>query len=129
MTTINATFDIANWDEHRFDVRAGAGKLTRAKVAKTYRGDIEGSSITEWLMAYSPDGEATFVGLERIDGTVAGRTGTLVVQHVGGFHAGAARADLAVVTGACTGDLAGATGTGDFLADPAGKVHLELSFG
>jgi hypothetical protein len=128
MTTINASFDIADWDEHAFDVHAGTAKLTRAKVAKTYTGDLTGSSTTEWLMAYEADGNATFVGLERIDATVAGRSGTLVLRHVGAFADGAATADLTVVAGAGSGDLAATTGTGHFRADPAGKVTLELTF-
>ncbi|MCU1502541.1 MAG: hypothetical protein JWM12_1895 [Ilumatobacteraceae bacterium] len=127
MTNITASFDVTKWDEHEFDVHAGAGKLTKAHVTKTYTGDIDGTSTTEWLMAYAADGTAAFVGLERISGTVAGRTGTLVLQHVGGFADGAAKAALTVVTGSCAGELAGAVGAGDFVADPAGTVALELT--
>ena len=126
--TIAARFDVTNWDEHEFDRHAGAGKLTRAKVTKSYKGDISAESLTEWLMSYSDDGTAWFVGLERIIGTVGEREGTLVVQHVGRFEDGAATAELTVVGGACSGDLHGATGTGTFVADPAGKVSLQLAF-
>ena len=97
-TQIKASFDVSNWDEHQFDVRAGAGKLTRANVSKAYSGDIEGDSVTQWLMAYAEDGTATFVGLERINGTIDGRDGTLVLQHVGAFEGGAAKAELTVVS-------------------------------
>jgi hypothetical protein len=79
-------------------------------------------------MAYAEDGSATFVGLERINGTVAGRSGTLVVQHLGTYQDGAATAELAAVAGWGGGELAGVTGTGDFRADPAGTVRLELVF-
>ena len=68
--TIAATFDVTAWDEHQFDRHAGTGKLTRAKVNKSYHGDISADSLTEWLMSYSDDGTACFVGLERIIGTV-----------------------------------------------------------
>ena len=54
MTTLNATFEVTSWDEQPFDERAGLAKLTRASVAKSYSGDVDGSSATEWLMAYSP---------------------------------------------------------------------------
>lgn len=125
-TTISASFEVTNWDEHQFDRRAGTAKLTRAKVGKSYTGDITGDSVTEWLMAYAADGTATFVGLERIDGTISGRRGALVLQHVGAFQDGAATADLTVASGSCTGEFAGASGRGDFRADPAGTVRLEL---
>jgi hypothetical protein len=127
-TEITASFEVTAWDEHQFDRRAGAGKLTRAKVTKAYKGDIEGESVTEWLMAYSNDGSASFVGLERLRATIAGRQGTLVLQHVGDYKDGAAKADLAVIEGAGSDELSTTAGRGDFVADPAGRVRLELSF-
>ncbi len=129
MTTITASFDVTKWDEHRFDVRAGAAKLTKARVTKAYKGDIQGDSVTEWLMAYASDGTASFVGLERINGSVGGRTGTLVLRHVGTYADGAAKAELSVVGGSCAGEVAGAHGAGEFVADPAGRISLDLTFG
>ena len=54
-------------------------------------GAIEGTSSIEYLMSYSVHGTATFVGLERVSGTVDGKTGTLIVQHFGSFSEGKAR--------------------------------------
>lgn len=125
---VSATFEVRSWDEIPFDEEAGMAKLTRASVTKAYSGDIEGDSVTEWLMAYADDGSATFVGIERIRGTIADRRGSLVLRHVGTFEDGAAKAKLFVVAGAGTDGLATARGTGDFLADPGGSVHLDLTF-
>jgi hypothetical protein len=125
-TGIKATFAIDDWDEQEIDEHDDTAKVTRAVVAKTYSGDIDGTSYTEWVMAYAEDGTATFVGVERIRGTIAGRQGTVVLRHVGGFEDGAAKAELTVVAGAGSGDLAGATGSGSFLADPNGSVALDL---
>ena len=80
-------------------------------------------------MAYADDGSATTVGLQRIRGTIAGREGSLVVQHVGGYADGAATAALTVVAGAGSGELAGVSGSGDFRADPKGTIRLTLDFG
>ena len=121
---INATFEIKGWDEQPFDEAVGVAKLTKATVAKEYAGDVEGTSATEWLMAYHPDKSAEFVGLERIKGTIDGRRGSLVLQHVGTFEDGAAKATLTVVSG--TDELKGATGTGQFVADPAGRITLTI---
>jgi len=93
-------------------------------VQKKYSGQVDGTSATEWVMSYNSDGSAAFVGLERIRGTIAGRTGTLVLQHVGQFRDGAATAALTVVGG--TDELGQATGGGDFVADPAGSIRLSL---
>ena len=104
-TMIRASFEVTNWNETPFDERTDAAKLTAATVIKTYSGEIEGSSVTEWLMAYADDGSATFVGMERITGTIVDRSGTLVLQHVGSFEDGAAIAELTVVEG-CGGGAA-----------------------
>ena len=75
-------------------------------------------------MAYAPDKTATYVGIERIKGTVGGKHGSLVLLHDGAFADGAATATLRVVSG--TDELAQAAGTGKFRADPAGSMTLEL---
>jgi Protein of unknown function (DUF3224) len=121
MTThIEARFEIANWEETPFDDGVGVSKLTEALVDKSYSGDIDGTSATKWLMAYAPDKTATFVGIERIKGTVGGKRGSLVLLHEGGV----ATASLRVVSG--TDELTDATGGGKFRADPAGAVMLDL---
>jgi hypothetical protein len=121
---IEAGFEIASWDETPFDDGVGVSKLTEALVAKTYSGDIDGTSTTKWLMAYAPDKTATYVGIERIKGTIGGKRGSLVLIHEGAFEGGAATATLRVVSG--TDELAGASGGGKFRADPAGSVTLDL---
>jgi hypothetical protein len=127
MTTLNATFEVTSWHEQPFDEQPGTAKLTQASVGKTYSGDVDGSSATEWLMAYSPDSRASFVGLERITGSVGGNRGSLVLRHVGSYADGVAKADLAVVSG--TGQLADVTGHGTMVADPGGRVSLTIEVG
>jgi len=122
MTT--AEFGIDSWDENPFDEEGRVAKLTTALVKKRYSGAIDGTSVTEWVMAYNGE-TADFVGIERIRGTVDGRSGTLVLRHVGRFGDGVAKADLLVVSG--TDQLDGVTGTGSMVADPAGKVELTLT--
>jgi hypothetical protein len=125
--TVEAKFTVDSWNEQPFDEIPDTSKLTRASVTKSYTGDVEGTSTTEWLMSYADDGSATFVGLERIVGKVGGHKGTLVLQHVGAYADGTATAKLSVVKGAGSDDLAGVTGEGDFTADPAGSLTLRLS--
>ena len=121
---IQATFEIKDWDEQPFDEAVGVSKLTRASVVTEYAGDIEGTSATEWLMSYAPDKSAAFVGIERIKGVIGGRKGSVVLQHAGTFEDGTARATLTVVSG--TDELKGASGTGEPVADPAGRVTLKI---
>ena len=121
---IEATFEVASWDETPFDDSDETTKLTEALVAKKYGGDIKGTSTTKWLMAYAPDQTALYVGIERIKGTVGGRNGTLVLLHDGSFQDGVASADLRIASG--TDELSNAGGTGKFRADPAGSITLVL---
>ena len=65
-----------------YDERDGR-RLTRASVTQRFEGDITGDGSSEWLMAYQPDGSARFVGLQLVEGEVAGRRGTFVLQNAG----------------------------------------------
>lgn len=121
---IEAQFEIARWDETPFEDGDDATKLTEALVAKRYQGDIDGTSTTKWLLAYSPDKSALFVGVEFITGTIGGVQGGMVLLHDGEFRDGVAAAELRVASG--THGLAAVAGTGKFRADPAGSLTLDL---
>ena len=112
MKTANARFAIKSWDEKPYSEGEGLPKLTRASVIKTFTGDIEGEGQVEYLMMYRSDGSAAFVGLERINGRVAGRTGSFVLQRTGVFEGGQAKESYFVIPGSATGDLAGLHGDG-----------------
>jgi Protein of unknown function (DUF3224) len=128
MTQLKATFEIENWDENPALETKAASKVTRADVKRAFEGDLEGQGTVEWLMAYEEGGSAVFVGLERIVGTLAGKKGTFVLQHVGTFDGQIAKADLDIVQGTGTDDLAGVSGRGSFEAGmgPDGERNLTL---
>lgn len=109
-----ATFGIKSWDEKTYSEIEGAPKLTRVSATKSYQGDIEGEGKLEYLMMYRSPGSASFMGLERITGSVGGRSGSFVLQHSGTFEDGVAKVTLSVVPGSGTGDLRGMKGDGGF---------------
>jgi len=127
---LTGEFQVTGWDEKPYH-EAGDEKLTHASVTQKFSGAIEGDGSVEWLMCYRPDGTADFVGLQRIDATIDGRSGTVVVRSVGLFDGEKAIGDWNVVDGSATGDLAGATGRGDFEAPMGGtptfRLELELA--
>ena len=110
--TANARFAIKNWDEKPWSEGEGLPKLTRASVEKTYTGDIAGDAHVEYLMMYRADGTAAFVGIERIVGRIAGRSGSFVLQRSGVFEGGLAKESYSVIAGSATGELEGLTGSG-----------------
>ena len=126
---VAATFEIRSWDERPIDQERDEHKVTIATVKKVYHGGISGTSLTEWVMAYTPGGAATFVGLERISGAIGGHVGSIVVRQQGTFVDGTARADLSVVEHSGTGELLDARGSGGFVAaDPTGSLHLNIAY-
>lgn len=126
-TTAEAKLEIENWDEQPID--DAEPKITRATITGRISGDIDGTSRTESVMAYRPDGSAVFVGLERIEGVVHGRKGSLLLRHIGSYEDGVARAAVDIVSSAATDELAEVEGSGEFVADPSPSLRLELSFG
>jgi len=108
----NSRFNITSWDEKPYGERPDLPKLTRAVVTKTFTGDIAGEGHVEYLMMYSGDGSATFVGLERVVGHVAGKAGSFVLQRTGTFENGVAKESYVVIPGSGTGELRGLRGDG-----------------
>ncbi len=110
--TANARFAIKSWDETPYSEGQDLPRLTRATVTKTFTGDIEGEGRVEYLMVYRSDGSATFVGLERVVGRIAGKTGSFVLQRTGIFEGGQAKESYSVIRGSATGELHGLLGEG-----------------
>jgi hypothetical protein len=111
-TIANARFTIKSWDEKPYSEGQDLPKLTRASVVKSYSGDIEGEGHVEYLMVYRGDGSATFVGMERIVGRLAGKTGSFVLQRAGVFEGGQAKESYSVIFDSATGELSGLRGEG-----------------
>jgi len=108
----NCRFAITSWDEKPYSEGHDLPKLTRATVTKTFTGDIAGEGHVEYVMMYRGDGSATFVGLERVVGHLAGRAGSFVLQRTGVFESGVAKESYSVVPGSGTGELRGLRGEG-----------------
>jgi len=129
-TNTKCTFQITGWDEKTYQEIEGSAKLSNAKVTQSYSGAIEGTSVIEYLMSYTVHGTATFVGVERVSGTVDGKAGTFVLQHTGAFSEGKACSSWSIVPGCGTGGLASLRGKGNYVAghgEPA-QVSFTYSF-
>ena len=131
MTThAEATFKIKSWDESTFDEMEEGKKSNRASVAYTYEGDIVGESKGESLLMYPTETTSSYVGLERISGTLGGKTGSFVLQGSGFYDGQTARADMTIIPGSGTGELARIRGTAKMEAghEPPGHLSLDYDF-
>ena len=130
MTTANGTFEITSMGEETLRELDGDAKLTHANGTQRFSGDIEGDGSVEWLMCYLAAGGASYVGLQRVEGSIAGRKGSLVIEALGSFDGGASSGSWAVIEGSGTGELEGITGEGRFEAPggPEATYSLEYRF-
>lgn len=127
-TFANAVFTIDRWNEEPLHEKEGLPKMTRVRAEVTYQGDIEGKGLVDYLMIYREDGSANFIGLERIQGGVAGYTGAFVLQHAGSFENGTAKSTFTVVPGSGTDKLATLTGHGEYAASDCDDTPLTMQY-
>jgi hypothetical protein len=109
------------------DVAAADG-IGRVALAKTYSGDLAGTS--KGLMLGSSDAAQTiggYVAMESFTGTLAGKKGTFVLQHFGTMDAGKYELNVQIVPGSGTGDLEGIAGTLKLII-AGGKHSYELDY-
>lgn len=84
----------------------------RLAIDKTFHGDLEATSKGEMLATSgNVEGSAGYVAIERVTGTLAGRTGTFALQHTGLMTRGLPQLTILVVPDSGTGDLATLSGT------------------
>ena len=125
MPSMKGSFELSSWNEDAYEERDGR-RLSRASVSQRFQGDIAGDGSAEWLMAYQPDGRARFVGFQVVDGDVAGRHGTLVLETRGEFDGRVARWDATVLPHSSTGELTDLEGAGRFEAPHGSTASYEL---
>ncbi len=128
MPEASGQFQMDSWDEQTYQELQDGAKLTRVSAKQTFSGDLEGAGAVEWLMAYRPDGSARYVGLQRVEGRLAGRSGSFVAETIGDFSEGVASWTLKVVPGSGTGDLAGLEGDGDFEAPHGHRASFRMEY-
>lgn len=89
-----------------------AANIGRMSLDKQFHGDLEATSKGE-MLAISPDtkGSGVYVALERVTGTLKGRTGSFVLHHTGIMNRGVPQLTISVAPDSGTGQLTGITGT------------------
>lgn len=110
------SFKIVSWDESTYVESESGAKMTKAKVTQTYEGDLVGEGNVEFLMSHNSEGSAHFVGLELVTGSLAGKQGTFVIQHVGNYGSSGALSECTIIPGSGTGELSGILGKGGYVA-------------
>jgi hypothetical protein len=127
MANATGSFELSSWNEETYDDDQ-ANKMTLATVEQKFSGDIEGDGAVRWLMAYRADGTARFVGMQKVDGSLAGRRGSFVLETAGDFDGQMARWSVTVIAGSGTDELTGLTGAGNFGAEHGPEATYQIDY-
>ena len=128
MTRADVKFKIVSWDESPFDERDDGPKLSQAHIQRSFDGDLIGTGNLMYLMTHLERGNASFLGYEKVVGSLAGRSGSFVLRHTRSYDGGMAMSELQVVAVSGTGELVGLSGTGHFSAGHAEEHEMPLEY-
>src|SRR5580658_8012906 len=107
----SGTFEVQVIPQGNEDKTDGTA-IGRMSLDKKFSGDLVGTSKGEMLSAMTATkGSAGYVAIDRVLGTLQGRTGTFVLQHTGTMTRGAPQLSVTVVPDSGTGQLVGLAGT------------------
>ncbi len=120
--------DVKTYEPTPYDQPAEGPALVRIHVVETFSGDIEGEGVAEFLQTTRGEDEASFVGVERVTGSVGGRSGTFVLQDQGTLTGTAVTGTWHVVPGSGTGQLRGLRGEGGFQAQLGQRADITLDY-
>lgn len=131
MPSSTTPFAVENWEPHAVDEAVESAPdlaLGRVSFRKTYKGDdLTGTAIATMLNC----GQVAYTAMERVTGTLGGRTGSFVLMH--GAAPGADRPDVAtgvIVAGSGTGELEGLTGRMEIRHEEDGpRLFLQYELG
>jgi len=95
------------------DDKTEDANLGRITIEKQFHGDLEGTSKGQMLTAGTgaKGSSGGYVAIEKVSGTLHGRSGSFVLQHSGTMTRGVPRLMITVVPDSGTGQLAGLAGT------------------
>ncbi|HMD84944.1 MAG TPA: DUF3224 domain-containing protein [Terriglobia bacterium] len=128
MIHASGTFDVELTPQQPDNKEAESAKLGRMSIDKKFCGDLEATSKGEMLSAMTEvKGSAGYVALERVSGTLHGRSGTFVLQHSGTMTRNAPELSITVVPDSGAGQLVGLAGKMT-IKTADGKHFYELDY-
>ena len=110
---------------------AGADEgLGRMSLTKQFHGELEANSLGEMLtaMSGSVQGSGAYVAVERVTGTLGGRSGSFALHHTGVMNRGVPQLTITVVPDSGTGELTGITGKLNIRIEAGGKHFYDFEY-
>jgi hypothetical protein len=111
------------------DDKSADAKLGRMTIDKQYHGDLDAAGIGQMLTAGTEvKGSGAYVAIEKVTGTLKGRSGSFMLQHSGTMSGGKFQLNIAVVPDSGTGQLAGISGKMNITIAADGKHSYDLEY-
>lgn len=112
MAHASGTFEVKLTPQKADNKEAEGANIGRMSIDKHFHGDLEATSQGEMLSSMSEvQGSGAYVAIERVSGTLHGRSGAFVLQHGGTMTRGEPQLKVSVVPDSGTGQLVGLSGT------------------
>jgi hypothetical protein len=126
--TMHATgpFDVKT---NPIDDKSSDPLLGRFSLDKQYHGDLDGTGTGQMLTAGTAvKGSGAYVAIEKVSGSLKGRTGTFVLQHTGSMSGGNFQLNVTIVPDSGTGQFVGISGKMTITIAPGGKHSYDLEY-
>lgn len=121
------TFEVKMQPQGEGNVAQGSS-LARMSLDKQFSGDLQATGAGEMLTARSDvPTSAAYVAIERVAGSLHGRTGSFVLVHKGVMTSEGQRLVIEVVPDTGTGELVGMSGTLGIRIE-GGKHHYDFEY-
>ena len=110
-TFITGTFEVKLVPQ-AYEVNVGDPGVGRMAISKQFFGDLDATSKGQMLAVRTDvKDSAGYVAMERVNGSLHGRSGAFVLMHAGVMTRGAAQLTISVVPDSGSSELASLAGT------------------
>jgi Protein of unknown function (DUF3224) len=127
-THASGNINVKTYEPTTYDQPTEGPALVRIHVVEDFSGDIEGEGVAEFLQTTQGEDEASFVGVERVSGSIGGNAGTFVLQDEGTLKGTTVSGTWFVVPGSGTRELRGLRGEGGFKAELGERADITLDY-
>jgi Protein of unknown function (DUF3224) len=111
----NCSFTIDSKDDSAIDWAGGS--MDHSRWAKTFTGELSGTSVVELILGTLDTGAMVYVGVERFDCELSGRKGSFVISHSATMLGSDYEMILTIVPGSGTDELKGISGRAEITPD------------
>jgi hypothetical protein len=122
------TIIVKSYEPTPYEQPSDAPSLVEIHVTEDFSGDITAAGTVRFLQAARADGSASFCGIERVVGALAGRNGSFLLQDAGTVAGNVVSGTWFVVPASASGELAGLRGEGSFEAELGQNARWTLDY-